>query len=164
MSMLLRLKRLVRYNYLRALRLKTSSHSLALGLALGVYGGCLPALPGLPLQTLAGLTLAFVFRASKVAALLGTWISNPLNWVFFYWAEYKIGSLIIPLNLKIDPLSMKIEDLVSLGVKGVMVLVLGGAMLGVPLGLLTYAISLPLIRNYRKRRALRLLRKRTSLS
>lgn len=164
MSVLVRLKRLVRYSYLKVLRLKTSSHSIALGLALGVYGGCLPALPGLPLQTLVGLALAFIFRASKIAALLGTWISNPFNWVVFYWAEYKIGSLIIPMDVKIDPLSMSIHDLVSLGIKGIFVLVVGGAILGLPLGLLTYMISLPLIRDYRKRRALRLLRKRTSFS
>lgn len=164
MSVFIRIKRLVRYNYLKVLRLKTSSHSIALGLALGVYGGCLPALPGLPLQSLVGLLLAFVFRASKIAALVGTWISNPLNWFVFYWAEYKIGSLIVPMNLKIDPLSMNIHDLVSMGMKGILVLVVGGAILGLPLGLLTYAVSLPLIRSYRRRRALRLLRKRTSLS
>lgn len=164
MSVFIRIKRLVRYNYLKVLRLKTSSHSIALGLAVGVFGGCLPALPGLPLQSLVGLLLAFVFRASKIAALVGTWISNPLNWFVFYWAEYKIGSLIIPMDLKIDPLSMNIHDLVSMGMKGILVLVVGGAILGLPLGLLTYVVSLPLIRDYRRRRALRLLRKRTSLS
>lgn len=164
MSVIVRLKRLVRYNYLKVLRLRTSSHSIALGLALGAFGGCLPALPGLPLQSLVGLALAFIFRASKIAALLGTWVSNPFNWVLFYWAEYKIGSLIIPLDIKIDPLSMNIQELVSLGAKGILVLMIGGAILGIPIGLLTYAISLPLIRSYRKRRALRLLRKRTTFS
>lgn len=159
-----RIKRLIRYNYLKVLRLKTSSHSIALGLALGAFGGCLPALPAIPLQSLVGLALAFIFRASKIAALLGTWVSNPFNWVFFYWAEYKIGSLIIPLDIKIDPLSMNIQELVSLGAKGILVLMIGGAILGIPIGLLTYAISLPLIRSYRKRRALRLLRKRTTFS
>ncbi|WP_027367813.1 DUF2062 domain-containing protein [Desulfocurvibacter africanus] len=164
MNVIFNLKRLVRYNYLKVLRLKTSSHSIALGLALGVYGGCLPALPGLPLQSIIGLLLAFIFRASKIAALVGTWISNPLNWFVFYWAEYKIGRLIIPVNIRIDPLSMNIQDFVSVGMKGVLVLLIGGAILGLPLGLLTYIVSLPLIRNYRRRRALRLLRKRTSLS
>ncbi len=164
MSVFSNLKRLVRYNYLKVLRLKTSSHSIALGLALGVYGGCLPALPALPLQSIIALLLAFLFRASKIAALVGTWVSNPFNWVFFYWAEYKIGSLFIPVDMRIDFPSMGVQGFVSIGMKGLLVLLIGGAILGLPLGALTYAVSLPLIRNYRRRRALRLLRKRTSLS
>jgi len=164
MSLLVGLKRLLRYRYLQLLRLKSSSHSLALGLALGAYVGCLPALPALPLQTLLALALACVFRVSKLAALLGTLVSNPFNWIIFYWAQYKIGTLIIPMDFRIDPLSVQINDLVSLGLKGVAVLIVGGAILGIPVGLLTYAVSLPLIRSYRKRRALRMLRKRTSPS
>lgn len=91
----MRIRRRIKYYYLRLIRLKGQPKELALGLALGVLAGSMPILP---LQTWLALTLAFIFRASKIAAMLGTWISNPLNWYFLYLFSYKIGALILGLE------------------------------------------------------------------
>ena len=86
--------RTMKYLYLRFARLRGHPHELALGLALGVFAGSMPILP---FQTAFAIFLALFFKASKITAALGTWISNPLNWYFLYFYSYKIGAWIIGL-------------------------------------------------------------------
>ena len=54
-------------------------------------------MPILPFQIALAVLLALIFRGSKIAAALGTWISNPLNWYFLYLYSYKIGAAILCL-------------------------------------------------------------------
>lgn len=88
-------RRLPRYLYLRFIRLRGDPHELALGMALGIFAGSMPILP---LQTAMAVLLALIFRGSKIAAALGTWISNPLNWYFLYLYSYKIGAGILQID------------------------------------------------------------------
>jgi uncharacterized protein (DUF2062 family) len=155
------LRRLFRYSYLRVLRQRATPHQLALGLSFGVFGGCMPVLPGLPFQTAVGFLLAFVFRASKLAAVIATWVSNPFNWIFFYYVQYRIGHWLLPsVEVNFDPANLKVSDLMAIGWQTVMVLTLGGVVIGIPSGLATYFIFLPLIRRYRRRRSLKILEKK----
>ena len=87
-------RRTTKYLYLRFVRLRGHPHDLALGMALGVFAGSMPILP---FQTALAIFLALIFKGSKIAAALGTWISNPLNWYFLYFYSYKIGSWMIGL-------------------------------------------------------------------
>jgi uncharacterized protein (DUF2062 family) len=106
------IKRRLRYYYLKLIRLKGQPKDLALGMALGVLAGSMPILP---LQTWLALTLAFIFRASKIAAMLGTWISNPLNWYFLYLFSYKIGAWILGLEQRGKTISAVIYTIKSGG-------------------------------------------------
>jgi uncharacterized protein (DUF2062 family) len=87
-------RRSLKYFYLRFIRLRGHPHELALGMALGIFAGSMPILP---FQTALAIFLALLFRGSKLAAALGTWISNPLNWYFLYFYSYKIGAGILRL-------------------------------------------------------------------
>jgi len=91
----LELKRLIRYYYLRFIRLRGGPHQLALGMSLGVFAGMMPIMP---FQMALAVALAFLFRGSKITAALGTWISNPLNWYFLYYYSYKIGAWVLGLE------------------------------------------------------------------
>jgi len=90
-------ERQLKYYYLRLIRLKDDPRELALGMALGIFCGMLPVVP---FQTVFAITLALFFKASKVTAAVGTWISNPLNWYFIYYCNYKLGSFILGLSEK----------------------------------------------------------------
>ncbi len=68
-----------------------------MGMAVGVFAGTMPILP---FQSALAIALALVFRASKITALLGTWISNPLNWYFLYYYSYKIGAGLLGIKQK----------------------------------------------------------------
>ncbi len=87
-------KRQIRYYYLRVKRLRGDPHELAIGMALGIFIGMMPIMP---FQIAAAITLAIFFKGSKITAVLGTWISNPLNWYFLYYSSYKLGAFILRL-------------------------------------------------------------------
>jgi uncharacterized protein (DUF2062 family) len=88
----LKFKRQLRYYYLRFIRLKGEPNELALGMALGVFAGMMPIMP---FQIALAVTLAMLLKGSKITAAIGTWISNPLNWYFVYFYDYKLGAWIL---------------------------------------------------------------------
>ncbi|MDD5203771.1 MAG: DUF2062 domain-containing protein [Desulfobacterales bacterium] len=88
------IRRFLRYFQLRFIRLRGSPHELALGMSLGIFTGMMPIMP---FQIALAVLLALIFKGSKIAAVLGTWISNPLNWYFLYYYSYKIGAAILQL-------------------------------------------------------------------
>jgi len=65
---------------------------LALGMALGIFVGIMPVVP---FQMASAVALALLFRASKITAVAGTWISNPVTIYPIYKYCYDIGSLIL---------------------------------------------------------------------
>ncbi|XPV74891.1 MAG: DUF2062 domain-containing protein [Desulfovibrio sp.] len=154
-----RMKRAVKLMYLRVMRLNATPHSVALGVACGVFGGCLPVVPVIPLQTLVGIALAFLLGGNKVAAAISTWVSNPLNWLLFYYAQYKIGSFLLPFDLGLNLMEIEAEQLVNAGWQAVVVMMTGGIAIGIPCALLTYFPVRYMVRQYRIRKAMRLGRK-----
>lgn len=153
-------KRLIRLYYLKVMRLNATPHKIALGTACGVFGGCFPFIPGLPLQTVIAVICAFLTRSSKIAAIIATWISNPLNWIFFYYIQYKIGSFLLPIHVNFNPDQWRVSDFMAIGWQGVTILIFGGFVLGIPLGLIAYFIAKYFVQRYRKRKALRVLARR----
>ena len=88
-------KRLSKYYYLRIIRLKGEPHELAMGMALGIFSGMLPIMP---FHIALAVALALFFRASKITAAIGCWVSNPFDWYILYFLNYKIGSFLLGLS------------------------------------------------------------------
>lgn len=149
-------KRGVRFTYLKILRLKVSTHAIAMGMAIGVFAGCLPILP---FQIVVAVGLAFVFRASKIAAAAGTWISNPLNWIPFYAAFYCVGSFFLPFEVQYDPQHLELEVMLEQGWDLILVMMTGGLVIALPTSFLSYILTFRLVTRYRQRRMIRLLKK-----
>ena len=100
--------RQIKYWYLKFVRLKGEPHALALGLAFGIFSGMMPIIP---FQIALAVTMALFFRASKITAALGTWVSNPLNWYFLYTFSFKIGAALLGLSGKGRVFSSVMESL-----------------------------------------------------
>ena len=87
-----RLGRLIRYWYLRVVRIDDSPEGIARGLAFGVIIGIFPTF---------GVGVLIVWFASsylhvnKAAALLGTLVMNPWTSPFFWAMSYLAGSLMM---------------------------------------------------------------------
>lgn len=156
-------KRLMRFYYLKVMRINASPHYIAMGISCGVFGGCFPVIPGLPLQTVIAVSAAFCTRSSKIAAAVATWISNPFNWLLFYYIQFKIGSFLLPLDVKFDPSKWQVTDFMDIGWQGLSILVFGGFILGIPLAIISYFIALFFVRRHRKRKALRMLARRKKI-
>lgn len=155
-----RIRRWVRYQYLRILRQKASPHNIALGVAWGIFVGFLPIIP---FQTVVVLTLAFLFGGNKVAAAICTVISNPFNLIPFYYMLYLVGRLFLPLDVaQFDPHHLEMSELIATGWDFFAIMFVGGLVLGIPSFFISYFATRKGIRVYRERKALRLLHRRKS--
>jgi uncharacterized protein len=70
-------------------RLPDTPERVAFAFALGVFFGFSPFLG---LQTLLGITLAFYFRLSRVAVVLGTWVNLPFFVPVYYAVATELGA------------------------------------------------------------------------
>ncbi len=87
-----RLRSRLRFFWRQVLQLRATPHEVALGLAIGVFTACTPFLG---IQTILACALAFVFRVSMPAAVLGTFVGNPLSWPAIWSASYVSGALLL---------------------------------------------------------------------
>ena len=78
--------------YLRIIRLKGHPHELALGMAFGIFSGMMPIIP---FHIITAVLLALIFKASKITAAAGVWISNPATVYLIYKYCYRVGSFIL---------------------------------------------------------------------
>ena len=142
------ISRTARYYFLRFKRLQGSSRSLALGSAIGAAIGITPTIP---LHSILIVALALLFRVNPVAGFLaGAVVSNPLTIPPQYFLCWKIGDFFLPGRLtwtRIQDLLGLIQkeglldslDLIrQLGVNAILVMLIGGIVLAVPVGILTY--------------------------
>lgn len=95
--------RKARFATTRAIRgvlmLTDSPHRIAMGSAAGLFVMPLPV-PG---QFVLGPLLARAFGGNLVASIPWTWVNNPFTFLFFNYAQYRLGLLLLPAEG--DPLS-----------------------------------------------------------
>lgn len=145
-----------RYAYLRVVRIKAPAESIALGLALGVFAG---ALPFLSLQMVIAVSLALLLRGNIVAAALGTWWTNPFNWAVVFPLMYLLGKVFVPIDLEpvsvSELLQLPLLDVLRTGWRWLLITTLGSCIVGTPLSVATYFITLRVVRAYHDARATR---------
>ncbi len=154
--------RAIRFQFQKVMRVKASPHSVALGLAIGIFCG---ALPIMGIQSFAAVPIALLFRASITASLIGVWWTNPVTFIPIYYSEYLIGGLFVPgggmsYQEFYDRVS-KVTDLEGIGDLGLDIflpMTYGSLPVGILLGALSYAAML----NILERRKARLEAKRAS--
>lgn len=81
-------RRSARYVGLRLIRLQASPHRIALGAAAGIFAAITPFLGA---QMALAALLAAMLGGSKRAAVLGTFIGNPLSWPAIWVGTYGLG-------------------------------------------------------------------------
>ena len=140
----------IRDRFHRFKRLQGSTHSLALGAALGAAIGITPTIP---LHTVLILATTLACRSNPIAGILAaTQISNPLTLVPQYWLSWKIGEYLLPGRLDWERLRDTLEQLhrkglvdslqalADMGADALLVMLAGGLVLALPTGLLTYLL------------------------
>lgn len=134
--------------YLRLVRQEMPVHNVAIGFTAGMFVGFLPIIP---FQTIVAVAVAFPVRGSKIAAALGTWISNPINIVIpFYLMLYYAGRLIIPGRCPFNPELLELAIMLEQG--WFLVMLVGGVALGIPASILSYFLTRRAIAGYRRRK------------
>jgi uncharacterized protein (DUF2062 family) len=133
----------------RMRQLEGNPHDIALGMALGVFVSITPIIP---LQTIVAVLLAFVFRGSKSAAALGTWLSNPLTIPLVYYANYKLGCSVLGYQTTLDSVAFdSFSQLMELGLEVTWAMIVGGLVIGSILGIVAYFITFRVFITIRRR-------------
>jgi uncharacterized protein (DUF2062 family) len=137
---------LCRWLLLKIIRQTQDEHKVALGAAIGMWVNFLP-LPGL--GGLSSIGLAWALRANIPAAFIAQWPSNPWTFPLIWWVSYVFGRLIIPMpegSISFGTLMHNFswnylgENWLAL-MQGVMLpMTVGGQVLGIVLGIITYRI------------------------
>ncbi len=144
------LRRKIRYFYMRFRQLKGDPQKIALGMALGVFIAFTPTIPFHMILTLA---LSHIFRISRVAALMGVWISNPLTIPPMYYFSFVIGKKLLYPHLDLSlPQTLDLRELLKLGWEINLSLQLGGLIMAVPAGIVAYFLTLWAIKRYRQQK------------
>lgn len=87
-----RLQRIERFFKYRILHTNDSPSCIARGVAVGLFVAWTPAIG---LHILMALTLAFIFRANKFAAVACAWVSNPFTLVPIYYPSFLLGKKLL---------------------------------------------------------------------
>jgi hypothetical protein len=155
--------RTAKYYYLKFLRLQGDPHSLALGVAIGLFVGTTPTIP---LHSALIIILAWILRGNILAALIAaTAISNPLTWLPQYYLCWRLGSWLLPRRLSWERIqgllglfasdasfSQNLALLGQLGLEAVAVMLVGGVLLAIPFTCAGYLLSFKFFRALRKKR------------
>uniref|UniRef100_UPI0040560295 DUF2062 domain-containing protein n=1 Tax=Candidatus Electronema sp. TaxID=2698783 RepID=UPI0040560295 len=147
-NLLRKASRLPRYYFLRIKRLKGDPEYLARGFAFGIFMGILPLAP---VQTLILIPLTILFRVSTLAAFIaGIMVSNPLTFIPQYYFSWKIGDAVLPgwvtwaqIENALHVIAERglldgLAALSQLGFKAIAVIETGGAIIGIPAGIISY--------------------------
>ncbi|WP_121970708.1 DUF2062 domain-containing protein [Leptolyngbya sp. BC1307] len=151
-------KRLLRYLYIRFLRMEGSPEAIARGVAAGMFAG---AFPLLGFQTLIGIAIAVLVRGNKMMAAAGTWISNPFTYLPLFALNFHIGCWLLRLPT-VDVLPTSPADpreWMNLGMSVTAALMVGSFVVGIIASILGYYGGLIVARRIRTARAARAARR-----
>jgi len=131
-------------------KLHGNPHYVALGLAIGVFVAMTPTIP---FHTLIAVSLCFPLRASKAAAAIGVWFSNPLTIPVFYLASFKTGAALMgKAGLPAASVSASMAELLRLGSDVALAALAGGIVLGIFPAAAAYVITRTAIKKYQAHR------------
>lgn len=158
------------HQYIQKIKaLNGDPHYIALGMAIGVF---IAITPTIPFHTAIAIGLAFLLKASKPAAILGVWVSNPFTVVFLYFACYKTGYLFFDVgagtlnlveeliehlesDIKFSEKITYLTEFIKVQFEVFLIMNFGGLILGLPAGGAAYFISRIFFTRFRERRQAR---------
>ncbi len=138
--------------YVQMVREKASPEYIARGWSLGMFIGC--TIP-FGFQLLVSVPLSFTLKCSKIGAVLGTFITNPLTIFFLYPAQCWLADrLLFSGHLSYSHLcntEWTYDSVMELGTDAARAFFVGGFLFAAVLTPLTYWGVLKLVRRHRAR-------------
>ena len=141
-----------RYVVYRLRRLSESPHAVALGFAAGAFSA---ATPFLGTHLVMAALLAWVIGGSIVAAILGTFLGNPLTYPLLWYTTYEAGNLMLGgaiekhrIDLSNGIFQSSLDQLWPI----LKPMSLGCIPVGLALAALSYVLVKPMVEAYQHRR------------
>ena len=153
----------LKHTYRRFLKMRGEPREIALGLALGIMVGMSPFMG---FHTLIAVFLAALFKTNKITAALGVQITNVFTAPLIYPFIYMVGHAVLGVSSLPNPEAyLSVEAVKQLIQRSPLILVdltVGGIILGIPLSIITYWITLKTVENYRKKIKPKLAKRRST--
>ncbi|HCY84602.1 MAG TPA: DUF2062 domain-containing protein [Desulfobacteraceae bacterium] len=125
--------------YARFLKIRGTPREIALGFALGIFLGFSPTMG---VQMIIAAFVASLFKWSKIAAMIGVQLTNPVTAPVIYGLTYMVGVKVLGVaNAFQLPEQPSLDTLIELiqkapGIFGAMTL--GGIIVGLPLAFISF--------------------------
>ncbi len=133
-------------NFIRLARLPSEPDDIGRGVALGLFIGLTPTFG---FQMLLALLFAFLLRQNKIATFVGVWITNPVTAPLIYGIEYQIGSLFLGLT-PVAARQLDYELSWSIGMQVGAPLLIGSLILGIPVAIIGYSLTVRFVPSLRR--------------
>jgi uncharacterized protein (DUF2062 family) len=118
--------------------LRGKPHEISLGMAIGVFIGITPTIP---FHMALAVFLAVLLRASKLAALLGVWVANPVTIPILYYTSYQVGRFVLGLPEMALPADYSFISIAKLSGHVAVAMLHGGVLLAILPAILTYVLT-----------------------
>jgi uncharacterized protein (DUF2062 family) len=141
-----------RYVAYRIRRISASPHAIALGFAAGAFAAVTPFLGT---HLIMAAVIAWMVGGSIVAALLGTFIGNPLTYPLFWYSTYEAGNLMLGKEAEAHPIDLS-EGIFKMSVDQLWPILkpmsLGSIPIGFGIAVLSYFVVKVMVEAYQRRR------------
>ncbi|MEI6831537.1 MAG: DUF2062 domain-containing protein [Candidatus Omnitrophota bacterium] len=142
-------KKIINFIFAKLFYINDSAQNIALGVGLGVFSGLMPGT-----GPAAALFLAFIFRANRAAALLGSLLTNTWLSLVTFILAIKLGSVILRMHWQ--QVYQKAQSLIHdfhwvkffklSFLEVLMPIITGYIIIGLFLGIISYFLTLLIIR------------------
>ena len=144
-----KLRRFFSYYKLKLARLPASSYAISAGFA---CGSMVSFTPLLGLHFVLAVVFSYLLRANYIAALIGTIVGNPISFPFIWGLIYKVGAFIVDRSDNNLIPNINFEIIIKQTYDIFIPMLVGGAVLAIPVWLLTYFITYSFVSSFKKAR------------
>jgi uncharacterized protein (DUF2062 family) len=156
---------IIRRLYERFIMIRGEPREVALGFAVGIFVGMTPTVG---VQTPIAIFIAALLKWSKLSAAIGVWISNPLTVPLIYGITYITGAKLLSLdpvfNMPLSPTWSTLQVMLQKVPQAFGAMTVGGALLGIPLAIVSYYQSHAAVDKYQKDVKEKLVRQKAKLA
>ena len=124
--------------FVRIKELQGDPRQIAMGMAIGVFVSITPTIP---FHMIIAVALAFLLKGSKSAAIIGSFLANPITIPFFYVAGFKVGTFILNKPIPFDVKFESFTTLMSLGLDVTIAMIVGSAVLAILPAITAYILT-----------------------
>ena len=144
-----KLSRFFSYYKFKLARLPASSYAISAGFA---CGSMVSFTPLLGFHFILAVVFAYLLRANYIAALIGTIVGNPISFPFIWGLIYKVGAFIVDKPEDNLRQNINFEIIINQTYDIFIPMLVGGAVLAIPVWLLTYFITYSFVSSFKKAR------------
>lgn len=157
---LIRIKRWINLHYYKIIRIDDPPYKIARGVAIGVFMGIFPTFG---LGIVFAIITAYILKANRAAAVLGSLIMNPLTTPFFWALSSAIGAVILWEDKEVVMASIKNHHLLNGMGWAFLVYLAGSFVVSTVFAALSYFITKKWVIEHRKKTTMRMLAKRDNI-